>query len=438
MGWVDLHNVEGVLIRGSATPMGMLQRGRGLIARDPRGDSNIAGDVLECVCRDPRWDHQAEERSQYYAGLIFELDVGVDMLRAHLFSDDDVRRADHRQPEDYWRSALAVTTLGVLSLWGRDDARGLLRAYAVTGANWEAALEALGQDPDPAALGGDLQQAILDQLDDDLLRFAVRPWSDLWRSWARTSPRVARVLAAADATVQKARARPRLDAAAASLVDLRSLVGRRQAWSRDAAAELSRREDSTWLLARLEAVMADTQIPYSPPGLVAAIRDLPSALVLPWARARAATEQRSGWPLMLLAVHADDADIPLLLESLRTALASGDWSRMVEPVQALGRLRAPDARPLLTQAWAQTPYAYLRSRLLEAQLTTNADRAAPMLEEGLWDSESDVRRLTIPRVARTTRNLQRARQLGADPSETARTRSMAREYLSRGAEPHLS
>ncbi|KIX73397.1 hypothetical protein SF12_19850, partial [Streptomyces sp. MBRL 601] len=127
------------VIAPSGTLLGLLQRGRGdgtlhaLTA--PRSEALAALD--QCVLRDPRHDWQVENRSLYYARLYLDLDGSLDAVEAHLFAPEDHTATGEE------RTGLAVSVLGHLASYGRDDALALLRRYAAHGANWRWALDEL-------------------------------------------------------------------------------------------------------------------------------------------------------------------------------------------------------------------------------------------------------------------------------------------------------
>lgn len=179
-------------IAPSGTLLGLLQRGRGdgtlhaLAA--PRPEALAA--LNHCVVSDPRHDWQVENRSLYYARLYLDLDGGIEEIERHLADPDD-----HVDTDDS-RTGLALSVLGHLASYGRDDALALLRRYAATGANWAWALDELALRDDDAGLrslalpvlarfpdtdqgSADLAAAVRDS-------FEPRPW----RLWA-DDPRAA-------------------------------------------------------------------------------------------------------------------------------------------------------------------------------------------------------------------------------------------------------
>ncbi|KIF03333.1 hypothetical protein PL81_24880, partial [Streptomyces sp. RSD-27] len=136
------------VIAPSGTLLGLLQRGRGdgtlhaLAA--PRPEALAALD--QCVTRDPRQDWQVENRSLYYARLYLDLAGPLGAIEAHLFGVDDlVDEEDHR-------TGLALSVLGHLASYGRDDALMLLRRYAASGANWAWAHDELALRDDDEGL----------------------------------------------------------------------------------------------------------------------------------------------------------------------------------------------------------------------------------------------------------------------------------------------
>lgn len=136
------------VIAPSGTLLGLLQRGRGdgtlhaLAA--PRAEALAA--LNHCVAGDPRQDWQVENRSLYYARLYLDLDGPLGEIEAHLLGVDDLVDEDDR------RTGLALSVLGHLASYGRDDALMLLRRYAATGANWAWALDELALRDDDEGL----------------------------------------------------------------------------------------------------------------------------------------------------------------------------------------------------------------------------------------------------------------------------------------------
>ncbi|MBK3586603.1 HEAT repeat domain-containing protein, partial [Streptomyces sp. MBT57] len=135
-------------IAPSGTLLGLLQRGRGdgtlhaLAA--PRPEALAA--LNHCVVSDPRHDWQVENRSLYYARLYLDLDGGIEEIERHLGDPDDLTDTDDS------RTGLALSVLGHLASYGRDDALALLRRYAATGSNWAWALDELALRDDDAGL----------------------------------------------------------------------------------------------------------------------------------------------------------------------------------------------------------------------------------------------------------------------------------------------
>lgn len=78
-------------VHGTASPesdLGLLQRGRGSgwlrVADRPDGRALL----LMCLGSDPRWDHQVESRSDYYATLALRLDLPMTALLAVAMAED--------------------------------------------------------------------------------------------------------------------------------------------------------------------------------------------------------------------------------------------------------------------------------------------------------------------------------------------------------------
>ncbi|MEU8352101.1 HEAT repeat domain-containing protein, partial [Streptomyces sp. NPDC048845] len=189
-------------IAPSGTLLGLLQRGRGdgtlhaLAA--PRAEALAA--LHHCVLHDPRHDWQLENRSLYYARLHRALDGGLGEIEQHLFGPEDLL-----DPAEE-RTGLALSVLGHLAGYGREDALKLLHRYAASGANWSWALDELALRADDAALLS-LREPVLARFPagsegDTALAAAVRdayeprPWR-LWGDRADDTSRAAARIRAA-------------------------------------------------------------------------------------------------------------------------------------------------------------------------------------------------------------------------------------------------
>lgn len=73
----------------SNTLLGLVQRGRGAgFEAALTQPAQARAHVVDCIVRDPRWDHQVEQRDWLYAALVAELGIEPARLRAIECLDD--------------------------------------------------------------------------------------------------------------------------------------------------------------------------------------------------------------------------------------------------------------------------------------------------------------------------------------------------------------
>lgn len=420
------RTAHGTLLSSPDTLHGLLQRGRGAGARRALRTPGAADLVLDCVCHDPRWDNQGESRSHYLAALMDALAVPLDDVRAHLFAAADVRRSGHFQAEDDDRTGSTLSVLGVLAQRGRVDAGQLLRDYAVAGADWGAALDALAEDPDPAALGDGLADAVLAGVDDDLLDRVVGPDSGPWARWAADHPRVARALDQQRAECAEHAAAPDLRESTSDELVAMALG---DDLGEAAVRELGERRDPDLLGLVEQLALRGRAVRVR----VTAQRQLElfDRAVLPVARDLLARYPTYYWPQTYLVRFGVDRDIDVLLPPYRRSVATGGWSDHPDVPLALGRLGITAALPLLLHAWHRTPYAYARARLLWAIEDLDEAAAQPLLAEGLWDSDDHVRLTAVERLRSPRPFRQRLREMLDDPTEDAEVQEALRSRIAR-------
>ncbi|WP_052848890.1 HEAT repeat domain-containing protein [Streptomyces avicenniae] len=469
-------------IAPSGSLLGLLQRGRGdgwlhaLAA--PRPEAMAALD--RCVLHDPRLDWQLEHRSLYYARLYAELDADLGALASHLFHPDDLGR-----PEEE-RTGLALSVLGHLTSYDNDAARGLLRRYAVEGANWRWALDELAvRDDDaglralgPAVLGrfpateegeAELVAAVRDA-------FEPRPW----RLWAedpahpRQRARLARALEGGHFDRWQRQLRPpgpRPGWSVAAVLD----------WAREGYESTPRQWREAPAARCLSAVAGPEDRPEllraaadgEPPVRAAALRHLAERDdpdVCPLIEAAAVTgdadvaraaltafsrmcgpgvlAQARRWAgrtdalgltaATVLARRGDAHDAPSVLGALHRVLRSGEAGtcEMRPLVEGAGRLAIRGAAPLLRYVYRETPSSQLRGHTAKALAAVDPGFAAGFAVECLWDCEEDTRE-TGARHATTgdTRVMERLRRLATDPAEEAGVQTAVRGRLDGRAAP---
>jgi hypothetical protein len=351
--------MEPVVVAPADTLAGQLQRGRGAGALwATRSPDEARALVMDCICRDPRWDHDVEDRATYYARLIRDLDWPIDALGEHLASAADTEDDDER------RTGLTINVLGELSRTGDAHSLRLLRRYAVNGWNSLWALDELCSHPSPEALDG-LDQVVLDRLSDDELADEVEHGFGPWDRWADTQPRVSEALRRHDeALARTPREAPAPDPrtmSAAALLDL-----------------------------------AEEYLPHRPrwggPKVVSALRRYATDEVL--ARSRQWVREDRDYAdvgVWILAESGDVSDAPVILADLESCLTEREWSGAVAAVEAVGRLGLTAAAPLLIQAWNESAYSYLRPRVLTSLIAIQPEAAAVFATEGRWDCEELTR-----------------------------------------------
>ncbi|WP_255954257.1 HEAT repeat domain-containing protein [Streptomyces odontomachi] len=448
------------VIAPSGTLLGLLQRGRGdgtlhaLTA--PRAEALAALD--HCVLNDPRRDWQVENRSLYYARLYLDLDGALDEIERHLFDPEDLL-------EDETRTGLALSVLGHLASYGRQDAVLLLRRYAATGSNWTWALDELALRDDDAGLralavpvlarfpaGTEGDTALATALRD---AFEPRPWRlwaddprpgvgdrvraaqenasfDRWqRQLSSSGPRPEwNVQAVLDWAEQGAQRGTPLYGPAA-----RCLVAVAQPADRPLLVEAARSGPDG---ARCTALryLAGAHDPQALDLIEAAAQDSSPVVVeaalsaFERMRSVAAVERARRWAQRpdalgaaagrVLACRGAVRDRDLVLDALREAVRGDgpDADTLCPLVDGAGRLGLRCAAPVLRHVYRETSSSHLRGRTARALAATDPSFAAGFAVECLWDCEESTRELAA-RYAETgdARVAERLRRLASDPAE---------------------
>ncbi|MFD9544597.1 HEAT repeat domain-containing protein [Streptomyces sp. NPDC060022] len=460
-------------IAPSGTLLGLLQRGRGdgtlhaLAA--PRPEALAA--LNHCVLSDPRHDWQVENRSLYYARLYLDLDGGTEEIERHLWDPED-----QLDTEDS-RTGLALSVLGHLASYGRDDALALLRRYAATGANWAWALDELALRDDDAGLRSlavpvlgrfpatpegtaELAAAVRDA-------FEPRPW----RLWA-DDPREAVGARVRAATEQGSFDRwqrqmrpggPRPGWSVQAVFDwaqeglergsvlhvpaARCLSAVAGAEDRPLIVEAARGGSDGARCAALH-YLVEAQDP--------AVLDLieqaalsPSSVVAEAAVAAfermcgdAAVNRARRWAHRpdalgasaagVLACRGGAEDAPLVLAALREAVRGDgpDAQRLWTLVDGTGRLGIACAAPVLRHVYRETSSSHLRGRAARALAATDPSFATGFAVECLWDCEETTRELAaLHAETGDIRVAERLRRLAADPAEEAEVQTAVRSRI---------
>jgi hypothetical protein len=415
--------MDKVVLKPANTLHGQLQRGLGRAARRAAGRPGSAEFVYDCIRRDPRWDHQVESRSLFYARLIVDLELPVGPIAEHL--------ADPTDPidDDPWRATLAIDVLADLLRLSRREAAAPLRRYADEGTHWYDALHALTEIGDPTLAAGLDEIAVARCDDDDLHWLVIEPDNAVIRDWAERQPRIALAVAerhAGDGRLGSHGAR-RPDSSGRSDAELLDQARRSGDSAVAAILELGRRRNPGLL--DLAEELLPARAGRSHGAVCRAIRDL-GALALP--RARIWTARPSccfDVGIDVLSRYGTAQDVPALLDDLETALAERNWGAAASPAEGLGRLRSGAAVPLFDTAWTESEYSYLRPRLLTALARTAPHSVESYATEGLWDCEEDVRRIAVELAPPSEQNRLRIRRLRGCAAEEPEVRSAAAARL---------
>jgi hypothetical protein len=397
--------VDDVVMQSAGTLLGQLQRGLGRAARRAAQVPGAGELVYECVRRDPRWDRQVESRSLYYARLMVDLEVSCEPLADHLFNADDLIDGDE------WRTSLTIDVLADLVRLSRREAAEPLRRYALEGENWYEALNALTDLGEPSLTQG-LAEVVVARCEDDDLHWLVNdPDNPVIQDWAAHHPRIAEAVRRRTGGRQHHR---EPDQSTRSDSELLEQARRPDDEAVAAILELGRRRHPA-LLDLAEELLPSHGRQGS--AVCHAIRDL-GPLALP--RARVWARQSPGCENLgigILARFGTHQDVPALLNDLHRSVGKEDWRAAAGSIEGLGRLRAGEAVPLLKTTWTESPYAYLRSRLLTALIRTAPHTAESYTTEGLWDCEDDVRQIAAQSSPLTDDTRLRLQRLRTDAAE---------------------
>ncbi|MFD9217295.1 HEAT repeat domain-containing protein [Streptomyces sp. NPDC059544] len=467
------------VIAPSGTLLGLLQRGRGdgtlhaLAA--PRAEALAA--LNQCVLHDPRHDWQVENRSLYYARLFLDLGGGLERIEAHLLGAED-----HLDTDDA-RTGLALSVLGHLASYGRDDALVLLRRYAATGTNWAWALDELALRDDDSGLRS-LAGAVLGRFpatpegDAELAEavrdaFEPRPWR-LWAEDRRES---------VGARVRAARERGSFDRWQRQMRP----TGPRPGWSVQSVFDWAQQalERGTALHVPAARCLGAVAGPDDRPLIVEAARSGPDGArcaalhylaeardpaVLDLVEAAAADPSRTvadaavaafermcgeaavdrarGWihrpdalgasAAGVLACRGGAQDSELVLGALReTVRADGpDAPLLWALVDGTGRLGIGCAAPVLRHVYRETTSSQLRGRTARALAATDPSFGTGFAVECLWDCEETTREVAaLHAETGDARVAERLRRLAADPAEEAEVQTAVRSRIAPEAPP---
>ncbi|MFT4705079.1 MAG: hypothetical protein ACI81R_002787 [Bradymonadia bacterium] len=403
----------------SDTLRGQLQRGlgRGYLGALASREISL---LLECVLNDARWDRQIEERAAYYANLAIALAAPVDPLA------DAVCR---------WRPGdrdgnLAVDVLVEMARRGHSAARQAL-SDAARGSAMVLVFEAVfGLDDAHLAAAVGLSDAQVVALLNSLPSGRVKAAAELptgvpWERWIHDVPTLRDVLgehyAQPEVTLRQTWQVDR----AMSTEGLLRLATERWRTPKIAPVLLSRTDTASRKALRRAALGSDPALwglacrtlgRQGDVALIDAAREmiegdvwdsgqsarraswsrylqpLPPELTLPFARRWVGlTGPVAVVGRGLLAVGASASDLPLVTMSLERALDGGELYAACTMVEALTHIGEPGQSRLLERAFVDSPYSWIRWRVLDA-LQASADPLGPRLaREALWDCDCSAR-----------------------------------------------
>ncbi|WP_212825878.1 hypothetical protein [Catellatospora sp. TT07R-123] len=369
---------------------GALQRGRGIGALMALRDPAAPEAVYACIRRDHRWDQQVDDRADYLARLVRDLDLDLTPIADQLYEpvDPDV------DPDNTFQ--LGADVLTALGRGGDQSAVAVLRAYLAEGTCWSSVLSRI-ESQWPADDWDDLDAvcvARLSEQDEDEFAFSC-PLA--LARWAPRQPRLAGILRRHEQRGPHARsAIP--DRSSDELVTVLADPDVPRHRKLTALRELERLGKPEPRL--LDLIDAGLDLPL----LARSLRRLGAAAV---DRARGWTPdlgaQRYWFGNLVLARHGTAADLPRLLEAwnwLRDR--PDDWcgfDRLADGFARFGTAAA-EAMPGLTGVWRWTPHSYERAAVLRAMLAVDPVRAQRALGPALLDCEVGTREVAAAAAAR--------------------------------------
>jgi hypothetical protein len=456
------------------TTLQLLRSGRGEGYRAALRTAAVE-DVVACVADDPRWDRQVENRDDYYASLLIQMDADVRPIVERILS-----LGTAAGESTCW---LPIGVLAQMARRGHAAAAAGLALCVRRGEKWRACLDALEAAGGEALLGSVIQSNDIEQL---LLSVGAEELADAalvveapWETWALALPALRFVIAArADRTAgpkpfsgpvgwlaHRLRVPDSADllegASVAELLQAATKPGpirpivdallRREAQATEQALHSAARHGSPreravalhvlgrqgcvdYLDDAKEFLFAQTHgasksdASFLRTSYVRYLEAITPELTLPLAR----DWLFAHWPLshaaeQILSQRATPADRRTLEVAGEAALAAGEMYRLCAMLEGLTVIGAAESLPFLIQAYAEAPYSLARSRALIALRPHAKEQAvAELLVESLWDCESEAREIACSAVPLT--DLAAARRLnalGADAFEEAEVRRAA-------------
>ncbi|WP_258725955.1 hypothetical protein [Cellulomonas sp. NS3] len=355
---------------------GLLQRGRGRGYSLALNAPDAREHVLACIAHDPRWWPQIEQRGEYLARLVVELEIPVAELPI------DPHDAD-------LLSGIGFPVLVEMSRLGDTSAAAILHQHlsSTTGDDWTWAVDQVWAHAGAAARDG-LRELILSRLHDDELAAAVTHAPDgPWQAWS-DEPLVAYALSRAP--VPQLPHRPDFTDVTRSELLSAADTARGQRGRGAALRELAARGD----LALLDLAELEAQLGRGDSALTTALLRL-GPVTLP--RARSWVTDADPWLQAVgrdvVAAHGDQSDAPAILEWFDAAVDTGEWCDTEDLAAGLARLEHQPALPSLHRAWALTPHSTARLDYLRALIDLDSPELTEHLTDATDDCEDDVRDL---------------------------------------------
>jgi len=169
----------------------MLRSGRGEGYRAALRTAAVE-DVVACVVDDPRWDRQVENRDDYYASLLIQMDADVRPIVERILS-----LGTAAGESTCW---LPIGVLAQMARRGHAAAAAGLALCVRRGEKWRACLDALEAAGGETLLGSVIQSNDIEQL---LLSVGAEELADAalvveapWETWALALPALRFVIAA--------------------------------------------------------------------------------------------------------------------------------------------------------------------------------------------------------------------------------------------------
>jgi hypothetical protein len=450
--------------------------------RSGRGDGYRAAlnalaldDVIACVVDDPRWDRQVENRDDYYATLLIEMNADVQPIVEYVLDSSD--KADE---STCW---LAIGVLVQMARRRHVAAASGLALCVRQGQRWRTCLDALDAAGGEPLVGSVVEAKDVEQL---LLIVGVEELADAaqvvqapWEAWALTLPAL-RFIAAArgnrtaepkhlsgpagwmahrlrvpdstelseHATVAELLRAATKPGSIRPIVDvllrrddqateqaLRSAASRGTPRERAVALHVLGKQGCVdylddakqFLVAQTresdrseQAFLRTSYVRY----LQAIAPELTRPLARDWLFAP--------WPLshaaeQILSVRATLADRGALEEAGKAALAAGEMYRLCATIEGLAVIGAAESLPFLCKAYAEARYSFARRRAIKA-LGPHASHEAvqELMVESLWDCEAESRELACAAVSLSNLTAaRRQKEIAVDAFEEPELRDAA-------------